>query len=265
MPENRILHRLRPDEFSTLLPRLTPIVLRQNDVLYGAGARIGQVYFPLRGLISLLKISENGDAIETGSIGAEGLVGGLTLLNVDRSTSHTVVQISGRALKLSTESFLEACAAIPNLRCLVQLHIHTLLYQAHQNAACHALHTVESRLCRWLLQAQDMTKSDVLDLTQEFLSNMLGAQRTSISMIAHALQQAGFIRYRRGRIEIVDRLGLETAACDCYSLIKNEIDTHLPQQAPGVRRAGAIDQAGSGRADPKTLPVEQAVGGGADR
>jgi CRP-like cAMP-binding protein len=245
MPENRILRLLTADEFARLRPRLMSAELKQHEVLYETDARMEHVYFPEKGLVSLLNVSESGEAVETGIIGTEGVVGGLALLGADRSTCQVTVQIAGRALKLSTASFLEACAATPHLKQLVHRHIQTLLFQAQQNATCHALHGVEGRLCRWMLQAQDITGSDTLELTQEFLSNMLGAQRTSVSMIAHALQQAGFIRYRRGRIEIVDKIGLEAASCECYSLIKHEIDKHLPPPSEATIAPGRVSRTAS--------------------
>lgn len=240
MPKNRILRSLSSDELARLQPHLAVVDLGLSDVLHEAGAPIESVYLPESGLVSLLHVSESGDAIETGVVGTEGIVGGLTLLDARRSISQATVQISGRAYKLSTPSFLQACAAIPRLKGLTHQHLQILLFQAQQNAACHALHTVEGRLCRWMLLAQDATKSDVLDLTQEFLSQMLGAQRTSVSMIAHNLQQAGIIRYRRGRIEVIDKIGLEAAACECYSLIKHEIDSTLPEPGRNSRNAGTV-------------------------
>lgn len=264
MPENRILQLLAPNELARLRARLVPTELKQHEVLYENGAPMEHIYFPEKGLVSLLSVSESGSAVETGIVGAEGVLGGMSLLGADRSTCQATVQIAGRALKLSTANFLEACAAIPHLKHLVHLHIQALLFQAQQNVACHALHIIEGRLCRWILQAQDATKSDVLDLTQESLSNILGAQRTSVSMIAHTLQQAGFIRYRRGRIEIVDKIGLEAASCECYSLIKHELDKRLPR--PRAVTSGRVSQAGSAEpAGHRSPPVVRAVGGSADR
>ena len=237
MPENRILQALTVKEFAALRPRLTVCDLKQHETLYEAGGPIEHVYFPLSGLVSLLNVSESGDAIEAGIVSSEGVAGGLVLLDEQRSTCQVTVQISGTALRLSTAHFLEACSAIPRLKHLVNLHIQILLFQAQQNGSCHALHTVEARLCRWLLHAHEVTKSDMLDLTQEFLSHMLGAQRTSVSIIAHMLQRAGFIRYRRGRITIIDKLGLEEASCECYSLIKDAIDTRLPESTELQKRS----------------------------
>jgi len=237
MPENRILQGLTVEEFAALRPRLTVFDLKQHEILYEAGGPIEHVYFPTSGLISLLNVSESGDAIEAGIISSEGVAGGLVLLEEERSPCQVTVQISGKALRLSTPHFLEACAAIPRLRHFVNLHIQILLFQAQQNGSCHALHTVEARLCRWLLHAQEVTQSDMLDLTQEFLSHMLGAQRTSVSIIAHMLQHAGFIRYRRGRIRIIDKLGLEEASCECYSLIKHAINARLPERTELHKRS----------------------------
>jgi CRP-like cAMP-binding protein len=230
MSENRILQALTVEEFAALRPRLTVVDLKQHEILHEADAPIEHVYFPLSGLMSLLNVSESDDAIEVGIVSAGGVVGGLVLLDAHRATCQVTVQIPGKALRLSTAHFLDACAAIPRLRHLVNLHFQILLLQAQQNATCHALHTVEARLCRWLLYAQDVTKSGVLELTQEFLSNVLGAQRTSVSMMAHMLQHAGFIRYSRGHIRIIDKLGLEEASCECYSLVKDAIDARLPER-----------------------------------
>jgi len=237
MPENRILQALTAEEFAALRPRLTVFDLKQFETLYEAGGPIEHVYFPLSGLVSLLSVSETGEAIEVGIVSSEGAVGGLVLLEQQQSICQVTVQIPGKALRLSTTQFLEACAAIPRLKHLINLHIQILLFQAQQNGTCHALHTVEARLCRWLLHAQEVTKSDVLELTQEFLSHMLGAQRTSVSIIAHTLQHAGFIQYRRGRIKIIDTLGLEQASCECYSLIKEAIDTRLPESVELQKRS----------------------------
>jgi CRP-like cAMP-binding protein len=185
------------------------------------------VYFPESGLVSLNNISRSGDSVEVGIIGADGVVGGTALLDDLRSTSQATVQIPGKALKMPTRTFLESCNSTPMLRRLVARHQHLMLFEAQQTAACHALHSAEGRFCRWLLQARDLVRLSAIELTQESLSALLGVQRTSVSVIAHTLQNAGLIRYRRGRIEVIDELGLEEAACDCYNLIKQEIGRQL--------------------------------------
>jgi Crp-like helix-turn-helix domain len=166
---------------------------------------------------------QSGEAIETGIVGADGLVGGGAAIN-GHAFGQMTVQLDGTALTMPRAKFVDACRAHPHLRDLVDRYQAILLTQAQQNAACHAVHSVRSRLCRWLLQSQDMIGSDTFSLTQEFLSHMLGVRRTSVSVEAHAVQQAGLIRYRRGNIKILNRDGLEDCACECYSVIRAETD-----------------------------------------
>jgi CRP-like cAMP-binding protein len=134
------------------------------------------------------------------------------------------VQLDGAAVKMPKAKFVDAYRAHPHLRNLVDRYQAILLIQAQQNAACHALHSVRSRLCRWLLQSHDMIGSDTFNLTQDFLSHMLGVRRTTVSIEAHAVQEAGLIRYTRGQIKILNRGGVEDCACECYSVIRAETD-----------------------------------------
>jgi CRP-like cAMP-binding protein len=231
IPSNLILQGLPPDELARFLPRLTPVALEQHDVVQPVGAPIEHAFFVEAGLVSLLVVGRDGDAIETGVVGSEGVVGGVVVLNSSQSPLQATVQIAGRGLRAPIRTFLDMYRSSAAMRGLVHKHLGVLLLQAQQNAACHALHSVEARLCRWLLQAQDIVDSDVLDLTQEFLSHMLGVQRTSVSMIAHSLQNAGLIRYSRGKIHVLDRPGLERTSCECYRLIREQIEGALAPAA----------------------------------
>jgi CRP-like cAMP-binding protein len=228
MPRNHILQALGADEVATLLPRLTPVELRQDDVLVEAGALLTHVYFVESGLVSLLSLTRDGQTVETGIVGPEGMVGSILIIGAERAATQAVVRIHGRALKGSAAAFMEACRTIAALRQAANRHLRIVLLQAQQNTTCRALHTLEARFARWLLHAQDALHCPQLELTQEFLSDMLSAQRTSISVVAHRLQVAGLIRYRRGRIEVTDREGLETLACECYGVIKGEMAAALP-------------------------------------
>ena len=221
--KNRILRQLSADELRSVQPWLTPVQLRSNAVLLQQSGTIDQIYFPVSGMISLLAVMQTGEAIETGIIGAEGLLGGDVPINGHLSTQATV-QLDGAALMMPKAQFVDAYYAHPHLRNLVDRYQSILLMQARQNAACHALHSVRGRLCRWLLQSQDMIGSATFILTQEFLSHMLGVRRNTVSVEAHALQQAGLIRYSRGHINILNRDGLEECACECYSAIRAETD-----------------------------------------
>jgi CRP-like cAMP-binding protein len=223
MPNNRILRSLPPDEFALLQRRLTLTPLAQRSVLNAMSEPVRDVYFVESGVVSLMLLSRSGGAIETGVVGSEGMVGALVALGTPRSPVQAAVQIAGQAFRCPTAAFLDAYQSMPFLRELANLSVAHLLVQAQQNTFCHALHSVESRLCRWLLQAQDLVHDNVLNLTQEFLSTMLGVQRTSVSITAHALQQQGLIRYRRGHIEISDRRGLEESACECYRVLSGKL------------------------------------------
>jgi CRP-like cAMP-binding protein len=221
--KNRILRQLSAEELKSILPWLTRVELSSNTVLVEQGSEIDQIYFPLGGMISLLAVMQTGEAIETGIIGAEGVLGGDAPINGHLSAQATV-QMVGTALAMPRAKFIDAYHAHPNLRDLVNRFQAILVMQARQNAACHALHSVRSRLCRWLLQSQDTVEADTFVLTQEYLSHMLGVRRNTVSVEAHALQQAGLIRYTRGKITIVHRDGLEECACECYSTIRAETD-----------------------------------------
>src|SRR6266436_5973001 len=199
--KNRILRQLSADELKSVQPWLTPLELRSNVVLHEPGDAIEQVYFPLSGMISLLAVMQSGEAIETGIVGADGLVGGDAAIN-GHAFGQMTVQQDGAALTMPRAKFVDACLAHPHLRNLVDRYQAILLTQAQQNAACHALHSVRSRLCRWLLQSQDLIGRDTFSLTQEFLSHMLGVRRNTVSVEAHAVQQAGLIR--RGHKQTVE-------------------------------------------------------------
>jgi CRP-like cAMP-binding protein len=221
--KNRILRQLPADELKSVQPWLTPMQLRSNAVLQEQGDPIDHICFPLSGMISLLSVMQSGEQIETGIIGAEGLLGGDAHIN-GHLLARATVQLDGAALRMPKAQFVDAYHAHPHLRNLVDRYQSILLMQARQNAACHALHSVRSRLCRWLLQSQDTIGSATFILTQEFLSHMLGVRRNTVSVEAHALQEAGLIRYTRGHIKILNRDGLEDCACECYSVIRAETD-----------------------------------------
>jgi CRP-like cAMP-binding protein len=221
--KNRILRQLSADELKSVQPWLTLMALRSSVVLHEAGHPLEQVYFPVSGMISLLAVMQSGEAIETGIVGADGLVGGDAAIN-GHLFGQMTVQLDGAALTMPKARFVHAYLTNPHLRNLVDRYQSILLVQAQQNGACHALHSVRSRLCRWLLQSQDMIGSDTFSLTQEFLSHMLGVRRNTVSVEAHAVQEAGLIRYRRGHITILNRDGLEDCSCECYSVIRAETD-----------------------------------------
>jgi CRP-like cAMP-binding protein len=203
--ENRMLQRTNAADLAQLQPNLRNFSMELGAVLHAPGASIKHVYFPLRGMVSLLAVMRTGELIETAIVGREGVVGASVGTGVSQSAGQATVQIAGSAWRIEAPKFLDLYQSSVSFRTLMNKFQNVILLQTQQSAACHALHAVEARLCRWLLQSQDVTDSDVVPLTQEFLSHMLGVRRSSVSLCAHALQTAGLIRYSRGQIEIQPR------------------------------------------------------------
>jgi CRP-like cAMP-binding protein len=225
---NRLLATLPSADLTLLSPHLKDVVLEQGFVLQEQGESIKEVYFPIEGIISLLAVMRQGDAIETATVGREGAVGLLSGLGPRRSHTRAVVQVSGTALRIQASLFRKAAEGSPAIRDIIGRYGEMLLIQVQQTAACNALHDVEERLSRWLLQARDRVDGNIIRLTHEFLSQMLGVRRPTVTVVARMLQQAGLIRYHRGHIEILDRPGLEARACECYRAIRRQIDEVAP-------------------------------------
>ncbi|HVG31721.1 MAG TPA: Crp/Fnr family transcriptional regulator [Pyrinomonadaceae bacterium] len=225
--QNRILATLSKREYERLLPHLKSVSLFQGKILYGVGDTVEYAYFPTGGMISLLSITETGKTIEVSMVGSEGMVGIPIILELNITPYEIMVQLPCNAIRIRAEAVKTEFHQGGNLQKQLLLYMHTLLTQVSQSAACNGFHTVEERLCRWLLVGRDCVQSDTLHLTQEFLSHMLGVPRTSVTMIAGNLQRAGLIRYSRGKIRIIDRESLESASCECYRMVKKGIAHYL--------------------------------------
>jgi CRP-like cAMP-binding protein len=217
---NRLLGILSAEDFASLVPHLKDVRFEQGLTLQEAGDPIEQVYFPHNGMISLLAVMRDGNGIETATIGREGAVGVMAGLGSLRSASRAVMQVAGNVSQVSSARFRTIVAQSVAMRNLVVRYNDVQMALVQRTAGCNALHHVEQRLCRWLLQTRDRCESDAIPLTQEFLSEMLGVQRTSVTQTARALQEAGLIKYRRGRIDIIDREGLEKKSCECYETVR---------------------------------------------
>lgn len=226
---NGILRQLSPKTLAMLEPHFRKVKLAQGTVLHEAGETLTNVYFPVNGMVSMLAVLKSGEAIEAGIVGPEGFVGGYLGVRGWRALGHAVMQISGEALRVSVRNFKKAYDASDEFRTLINGYQSVMYFQAQQSAACQALHPVEARMCRWLLQAQDAIGGDTLNLTQEFLSHMLGVRRTSVSGSANKLQEDGLITYKRGVIRIVDRKRLEKASCECYAAVRGAIADAMPK------------------------------------
>jgi CRP-like cAMP-binding protein len=226
---NSILQHLSAKTMALIEPHLHRLRVAQGVVLQETGEPITNVYFPLSGMVSMLAVLKNGAAIEAGIIGREGYVGGYLGPRGWRPFGHAVMQMSGDVMRLNVRHFKKAYDASDELRILTNGYQSVVHFQAQQTAACQALHQVEPRMCRWLLQAQDAVGGNTLNLTQEFLSHMLGVRRTSVSASANKLQAKGLISYKRGVITILDRKALEKSACECYAAVSRAIADAMPK------------------------------------
>jgi CRP-like cAMP-binding protein len=219
---NRLLANLPSDALTLLEPDLKQVVLPPGEVCFDPGDPIHQVYFPHTGMISCLVTTGEGEMVETSSVGRHGALGLQSGLGQRVSFTRAVVQIGGKFSVVPASRFEYAAGRSAALRDLIIHHIEMLWAEAQQNAACNAVHDGSSRLCRWLLQCADRIGSDQLPLTQEFLADMLGVRRTTVTLLAQELQKKGILRYSRGRITILDRHALKAAACECYHAIKHD-------------------------------------------
>ena len=225
---NLLMAALPDRDMSLLTPYLKDVPIEQGVVLQEQGEHIDQVYFPHGGFISLLAVMQQGNAIEIATMGYEGAVGSLAGLGPRRSHTRAVVQVAETASRIAAVRFRRAAEESEAIHNIIVRYGEMLLIQVQQTAACNALHGVEARLSRWLLQARDRLESNTIKLTHEFLSQMLGVRRTTVTVVANSLQRAKLIRYHRGQIEIVDRPGLEARACECYEAIRRQIDQVIP-------------------------------------
>lgn len=225
---NLLLAMLPREDFALLRPHLRDVVLGQGMVLQEQGERIEQIYFPHDGIISLLVVMQQGVVIETAMIGHDGAVGALAGLGPRISNSRAVVQVAGSASRMSAAQFRSAAKKSDAIHSAIVRNGEVMLIQTQQAAACNALHDVESRMSRWLLQARDRLGGETIQLTHEFLSQMLGVRRTTVTVVANDLQRAGLISYQRGNIRIIDRRGLEARACECYAAMRRNISRLNP-------------------------------------
>ena len=226
-PPNAFLAALGREDLHRLRPHLRAVHLDRGTVLAEPGAELDHVLFPLGCLVSQTVPMADGGSAETSTIGRESAFGLLAALGSRRATTHSFVQIAGAAERLPVSVLREAFAAGPALRGLCLAHAEMQLNQALRLSACNALHPAEARLARWLLMVQDRVGGDALHLTHDFLAEMLGVQRPTVTVVARTLQGGGLIRYRRGTVVVLDREGLEEAACECYAAVRAEYEPFL--------------------------------------
>ena len=221
-PANRLLAALPGKEYQHLLPNLEEVPLAFTETIYAPDDIIRYVYFPNSGIVSLLAAVGERSQLEVGIVGNEGIVGLPVFLGVETSNNHALVQGVGAAMRMKTADFLAECRNGGSLPRILQRYTHSLLTQISQSAVCNRFHSIEARLARWLLMTSDRMESDVFQITQKFLSNMLGVRREAVTLSAQNQQQSKLISYSRGKISILNRAGLEAIACRCYFIIKEE-------------------------------------------
>ena len=213
---NRLLAALPNKDRTRLLSQCEQVELMIAETLYRAGEPISHVYFPTGSFVSMVMPSDEGARLEVGLVGTEGLLGVTLVLGVDAAPFDAVVQGAGSALRITAAAFLDELAQSPALQKELKRYLYVSITQLAQTAACNRYHVVEARLARWLLMSQDRAHSNCFHVTHLFLAFMLGVRRVGITKAANSLQQQKLISYHRGDITIIDRVGLEAAACGCY-------------------------------------------------
>ncbi len=230
-----MLGAFEPASRKRIDPHLEPAKFKLGEVLCEAGGILQHAYFPEGSVLSLLTALENGDAIETANIGREGAFGLFSAMYSRVSFNRCIVQLEGPTVRCKIEVLHHEFERSAHLRNLLVSYSETLLSQIQQTVACNALHTVEERMCRWLLMMHDRAEGESLTYTHEFLSHILGANRKSITLAAQSMQATGLISYHRGMMQVVDRPALETASCECYGIVKRRFDAFLSPPSTAVQ------------------------------
>ena len=231
-PRNRLLGGLPHAELAALLPHLELIQLEHHDTLFGPEKPIEFVFFPETAVVSLVNTFEDGGTVEVGTAGSEGMVGLPVFLGDPTSAVSVFTQIPGTAARMNAATFAQLAGAPGALHQMMLRYTQAFLTQVSQTAACNAAHLVEQRCARWLLLTHDRVEGDDFPLTHEFLAYMLSVRRAGVTLAMRALQDAGLVRYPRGRGAIVDRAGLEGASCECYRVVSAHFARLLAQVAP---------------------------------
>jgi CRP-like cAMP-binding protein len=229
--ENEILLALPRAESEAVLPKLEFVRLKLHQVIHEAGETLKSAYFCNSGMFSVLNVMPDGKSVEVGLIGKEGFSGTPLVAGFRTAHTRTVVQAEANAFRVDADALRELLPKTPKLERALNRHGQLLAVQVTQIAACNRLHEVNERLARWLLMTQDRVGSEHLPLTQEFLAQMLGTRRSSVTVSAGTLQKAGLISYSRGNVTILDRRNLEAAACDCYGLLQKQVKDWQSQDA----------------------------------
>jgi CRP-like cAMP-binding protein len=219
---NKLLGMLPRKDLQALALNITFVQLAQGFVLFEPGDEVDQIYFPLTGMVSLVIVMQDGKAIETATVGREGVVGAMAALGLHVARVRAIAQLSGWVCRISASQMRKIAEASKPVANMCIQYNEALLEQARVTAACNALHPVEARFCRWLLQSRERAESDTIMLTQEFLSEMLGVRRTSVTEVARKIQACGAISYSRGVIRILDLKALKGLSCECFEMLREQ-------------------------------------------
>jgi CRP-like cAMP-binding protein len=233
---NQLLAAMEAASRKRMEPHLQPVHLKLKTVVCEAGAVVKHAYFPLGCVLSLLTVLDDGTAIETANIGREGAFGIIPGIYRRASFNQCLVQLDGPMLRCPIAVLQGEFERSAQVRDLLVSYSETLMSQVQQTVGCNALHSVEQRMCRWLLMMFDRADGERMAYTHEFLSHIMGVNRTSISLAAKSLQRAGLITYRRGKMQVIDKGGLEDAACECYGVVKSRFDAFLGPAVTAARR-----------------------------
>jgi CRP-like cAMP-binding protein len=226
--QNHLLDALPSNDYERLAPHLELIPMKLGDVLYESGVQLSYVYFPTTSILSLLYVMEDGASAEIAIVGNEGILGISLFMGGESTPSRAVVQSAGHAFRLKAELLKNEFGRFGPTMHLLLRYTQALITQMAQTAVCNRHHSVDQQLCRWLLLSLDRLQTNELSMTQELIANMLGVRREGVTEAAGKLQDVGLISYRRGRISVLDRPGLEARSCECYQVVKTEFDRLLP-------------------------------------
>jgi CRP-like cAMP-binding protein len=274
-PRNRLLLALSDNELVRLEAQLERVTLELKQVLFDVDQPIAYVYFPENGVVSVVSVMADGTAVETATVGHEGMVGLPLFHGSDRTSAQAFSQIPGVALRMTADAFREEIGRNGALSQMLHRYSQALLTLIAQSSACNRLHTMRERCARWLLHTHDRVGSDEFPLTHQFLSQMLGVRRATVTEALGAVQETGAITSTMGRIRVTDRAALEAAACECYTIIRREFDRLLgvpdaerltePDPLAGLRTRTDEGTSALGDGTPREEPRERAPGASALR
>ncbi|WNZ27192.1 Crp/Fnr family transcriptional regulator [Leptolyngbya sp. NK1-12] len=222
--QNRLLAALSSEEYDRFSPYWEIVPLEFKQILYSPNEPISYVYFVLNAVVSMVQLDQSGSIVEVATVGKEGFVGVPVLLGATQMPGEGFSQVPGYAVRMRADIFTQEVTPKTELYALLLRYTQTLFNQIAQSAACNRLHSIEERFCRWMLMTHDRVGKDQFPLTQEFIAQMLGVRRAGVSVVASTIQRAGFISYKRGKMTILDRDGLESSTCECYRMIAAEFD-----------------------------------------